>query len=409
MFTRRNILVVMAVLALVALSLTPAAAAPVSAADPSFDVRFTGVIQTVGSQTEAWVIGGQKLSVDATTTVLNLIAPAPGLWADVAAQKLPDGSLLARQITVRKEQVRLRGILSGKPTTGSVGEWVIAGVPVTVTTDTKTSTRAGSLTVGKWVEAVLTEDKGVLTAQQIIAIGDQDSVTVSGEIQELTDAYWLISGIKLNIQAESAASAHDGTLISGTPVVGLIAHAAADLREDGSLLARVLRVAWIDRAAMSAATEFTGTVTAVETRAPKIVTVETTDPAMTYRVRLMPMTRIHQEKGLLIVGATVHVTGWQYDLGQVIASELTVLDSPQEGGEFAMFAGEIKALPASGVVGEWTVGDKTIVVNEQTQLMGATPKVGAWVVGGGVKRADGKVLASRLTVFAPRHIGTPNP
>ena len=149
------------------------------------------------------------------------------------------------------------------------------------------------------------------------------------------------------------------TLISGTPVVGLIGHAAAQLQENNTLLAAVLRVAWIDRNALAPATAFTGKVTALDvTHLPKTITVETEDPAMTYTVRLMPNSRVHQEKGLLMVGATVHVIGWQYDLGQVIASEVTVLESPEEGGEFKSFVGEIKSLPADGVLGEWTIGDQ---------------------------------------------------
>lgn len=403
----RSAFVLIAVLALAGMVLAPAA--PVAAVDLGFDVRFTGVIETVGTGTEAWVIGGQTLATDSTTQVIKLVEPAAGMWADVAAKKQDDGTLLAKQITVRKEQVRLRGVLSAKPTEGNVGEWVIAGITVNVTADTKISARSGEVAVGKWVEAVMTEDGGVLTAQQILPISDQDAVIVSGEIQEIADTYWVVSGIKLNLEAESAAGAQDGTLISGKPVVGLIVHAAAQLQEDGSLQAQVLRVAWIDRTDLSPFTEFTGTVTAIETRVPKTLTVETSDPAMTYTVRLMPNTRIHQEKGLLTVGATVHVIGWQYDLGQVIASEVTVVESPQEGGEFASFAGEIKSLPAQGTAGEWMVGDTKVVVDEQTQLLGAAPKVGAWAVGGGVKRADGSILASRIAVFAPRNMGTVTP
>lgn len=396
-------MVVAAVLALAAMVLMPAA--PAAALELGFDVRFTGVIQTVGNDTEAWVIGGQTLAADADTLVIKLVDPVvPGLWADVAAKKQSDGSLLlAKQITVRKEQVRLRGMLSGKPAEGDAGEWLIAGVTVQVTEDTKISTRSGEIAVGKWVEAVMTEEEGVLTAHQILAIGEQDAVTVSGEIQEIADESWVVSGIKLAIQPDGETK----TLISGTPVVGLIAHGAAQLQEDQTLLATVLRVAWIERGALLPLVEFTGTVTAIDTlntRVPRILTVEVADPAMTYTVQLMPNTRIHQEKGLLVTGSVVHVTGWQFAEGKVIASEVTVLESPEEGGEFVTFRGAIKGLPAEGKLGEWMIGDQKVVVNEQTQLFGAAPKVGAWAAGYGVKRADGSILAGRITVFAPRNL-----
>jgi len=403
-------LILVAIFALATLVLAPAA--PTAAADLGFDVRYTGVIETVGTDTQAWVIGGQKLATDSATLIRLLEEPAaPGLWADVYAKKQADNSLLAKQITVRKEQVRLDGVLSAKPGSGNVGEWVIAGVTVAVTADTKISTRAGDIAVGSWVEAVMTEDKGVLTADQILSIGEQDAVLVSGEIQEVTSTYWVLSGIKLMLKPESSAGANDGTLISGKPVVGVIAHGAADLQEDNSLLARGLRVGWIDNNELVPATDFSGKVTAITVaKLLKTLTVEATDPAMTYTVQVMPNSRIHQEKGLLVVGATVHVTGWQYAVGQVIGSEITVISSPQAGGEYKTFAGEIKSLPASGTAGEWMVGTQKIVVDDQTQMIGAAPKVGAWAVGGGIKRADGSILAQRVTIFAPRIITvTPPP
>ena len=396
----RKVAYMIAALALVAMALVPAA--PIAAAELDFDVRFTGVIQTVGSDSAAWVIGGQTLATDSATVVIKVVEPvAPGLWADVAAQKLDDGSLLARQITVRKEQARLRGILTSKPE-GDTGEWIIAGVPVQVTEDTKTSTRSGEVAVGEWVEAVMTEEGGVLTATQIHGIGDQDAVIVSGEIQEATDAYWVISSIKVLIDTEG----DDQTFISGEPVVGLIGRAAAQLQEDNSLLAQALRVAWIDGTLLDPTLEFEGEVTAMDiSRAVRTITVETAEPAMTYVVKIMPNTRIHQEKGLLMVGATVFVAGWTLDVDNVLAREITVLESPQEGGEFAMFRGQITALPAEGKIGEWLIGDQKVIVDEQTQVQGRAPVVGALAVGGGVKRADGSILATRLAVFAPRNAG----
>jgi hypothetical protein len=410
----RSAVYVIAVLALVAMALVPAA--PAEAIELGFDVRFSGVIQTVGTDTEAWVVGGQTLEADSSTVVMKLTEPVvAGLWADVAAKKQPDGGLLAQQITVRKEQARLRGVLTSRPE-GIPGEWVIAGVTVMATEDTKTSTRAGELAVDQWVEAVMTEEGGVLTAHQILAIGEQDRITVSGEIQEIADAYWVVSSIKLNIRTEG----DEKTLISGKPVVGLIAHAAAELQEDSaplptaveesSLVATALRVAFVDRTALDPAVKFEGKVTAMSVYRPvRTITVET-EEQMSYTVTIMPNTRIHQEKGLLMVDATVHVAGWKLPQSEaIIASEITVLESPEEGGEFAMFRGEIKALPAEGKLGEWMIGEQKVIINEQTQLLGAEPKVGAWAVGGGIERADGSILAGRLTVFAPRNLGTVTP
>jgi hypothetical protein len=66
-------------------------------------------------------------------------------------------------------------------------------------------------------------------------------------------------------------------------------------------------------------------------------------------------------------------------------------------------------LPVEGKLGEWMIGDQKVIVDERTQLFGAAPKVGAWAAAGGIKRTDGSILAGRLTVFAPRNLGTVTP
>ncbi len=353
------------------------------AVEVGFDVRFSGVITTVGAAGEAWVIGGQTVATDAATNVVLTVSPAaPGQWAEVAAAKLDDGSLLAKQITVRPEQVRLRGIVTDIPET-TTGAWVIAGVTVNVTTDTRISERSGKVAEGQWVEAVMTEDKGVLTATHIVGVGAQDAIMVSGEIQQFSDTEWVISGIPLNITAD--------TLISGTPVVGLIGHAAADLQDDGTLVAKVLRVAWIDRT-MPPVADFAGEIEALpQVGLRGIWTVDGRE------VIVLANTRIHQEKGLAVVGATVHVVGWTLG-GKLIASEITVISSPEEGGEYIIGNGVIEALPADIHDGIWTISGVKVLVSDNTSVFGQRIEVGKTARYEGVKRADGIVVASLIRV-----------
>lgn len=387
----RTFAVLLVVVALGTVALVPAA--PVSAGvELGFDVRFTGVISTVGGEGVAWVIGGQTLATDANTNVLLTVSPAKsGLWADVAAKRQTDGSLLAKQITVRPEQVRLRGIVSSKPSTeGAVGEWVVSGVKVNVTTDTKFSKRGGPTEVGNWVEAVLAEDGGVLTALLIMGIPTQDMIELSGEIQSFGADHWVISGIKLGIDAD--------TLISGKPVVGLIGRAAAELQEDDSLLAKGLRVAWIDKNALLPMVDLTGVIEKMPAAGLK---GEWTVDGKT--VVVMPNTRLNQEKGLAVVGATVNVIGWDaYD--KVIASQITVVSSPQTGGTYTRVLGLVEAVPEGGVVGVWTIAGQKVEVTAQTELQlpaGQTPAVG-WVARvEGVKRASDNVVVAAYLFARP--------
>ncbi len=392
----RTLSVLFVVVALGAVALVPAM--PVSAGvELGFDVRFTGVITTAGGEGVAWVIGGQTLATDANTNVLLTVSPAkPGLWADVAAKRLTDGSLLAKQITVRPEQVRLRGIVSGKPSTeGAVGEWVVAGVKVNVTADTKVNKRSGPTDVGNWVEVVMTEDGGVLTALLIMGIATQDVVELSGEIQSFTDDNWVVSSIKLDIDAD--------TLISGKPAAGLIGHAAAELQEDGTLVAKGLRVAWIDKNALLPMVDFTGVIEKMPATGLK---GEWTVDGKT--VMVMPNARLNQEKGLAVVGATVNVIGWDA-FDKIIASQITVVSSPQPGGAYTRVLGLVEVLPEGGVVGTWIIAGQKVEVTAQTDLQlptGQTPAVG-WVARvEGVKRSSDNVVVAAYLFARP---GAPRP
>lgn len=385
------------VVALAAVALTPPSTAW-AGAELGFDVRFNGVVQTVGSQSTPWLIGGQSLVTDANTQVFENAAPAVGIWADVAAKRQVDGSLLAKQITLRPEQPRLRGPLQSKPD-DSVGDWVIAGVTVKVTADTKIGARGQAIKVGGWVEAVMEETGGVLTAKNIIGTGAADAVIVNGELQSFSETEWVISSIPVAV----STAAENGTLISGKPGVGLIVHAAAQLEEDNSLTGQVLRVSWIDQNSLAPVVELEGKIEKLPTTGLR---GEWTVDGQT--VLVMPNTRIHQEKGLAVVGATVHVSGWDI-LGQIVAGDIAVLQSPDTGGSYVRFGGLIEALPASGTTGEWKVGGKTIVVTSQTQLFG-TPQVGQPAGVEGIQRADGSIVATAIRVRAlPPNLPTPRP
>ncbi len=69
----------------------------------AFDVKFAGVITAVPAAAgEPWQIAGQTVKTDAST-LLRLPGDEPaaaGMWADVMAKKLADGTLLALKLTV---------------------------------------------------------------------------------------------------------------------------------------------------------------------------------------------------------------------------------------------------------------------------------------------------------------------
>ena len=321
--------------------------------------------------------------------VLTVQPAAVGLWAEVDALRKADGSLLARRITVLPEAVRLRGVVSAQPEAiDGISNWVIAGIPVKVTADTRISQRGGAVGIGNWVEAVMSEDAGVLTAFRIVGIETQDAVEVTGEIRSFDDAAWVLSGIALKLDTD--------TLISGEPAVGLIGHGAAQ-SQDGSLLAQRLRVLWNEKPGPKPGrpvlVNFDGTVEDLpETGLWGEWVVEGKT------VKVTPATRINQQKGLVQVGAEVNVVGHEAD-GKIIAMQITVLTSNAPGGRLVMFVGRVEELPGDGaLVGAWKIGGREVVVTPQTTLQPKdfTPKVGVWALVEGVRRDDGKIVAIRI-------------
>jgi hypothetical protein len=374
-----------------------------------FDVRFTGVIVTVGGAGEPWTIGPQTVATDANTRIVFNGPPArpgepgggnpptqtatPGQWAEVDAQRQADGSLLAKLIHVRPETVQLRGIVSDMPTAADgVGVWTIAGVAVQVTADTRIGARGESIAVGNWVEAVMTEDGGALTAVRILKVEERDEVEVTGAIQSFATDKWVLSAIMVTLNIS--------TTVVGDPAVGLIAHAAARLQDDGSLLAERVRVKWDEKQKPATPVRFEGvieTLPAAGLRGEWVISGKT--------VEVPAMARINQEKGLAVVGAKVSVLAIPKD-DKLTAIEITVLASPQAGGRRVVFVGRIEALPASGIVGIWKIGGKDVAVTAQTTLLPKefTPKVGAWVLVEGVRSETAPIVASliRLQPAGPR-------
>jgi hypothetical protein len=401
----RNFVWLIAAIALVGGALAPALPASAEAeGGMPFDVRFTGVIVTVGAASEPWTIGPQTVATDAKTIIVLNGLPckpgesttsdrtaAPGQWADVDAQRQADGSLLAKIIHVRPETVQLRGIVSAKPTTeDGVGAWTVAGVTIQVTEDTKIGTRGGSIDVGNWVEAVMTEESGMLTAVRILKVDDRDEVEVTGEIQSVAADKWVLSSIGLMLDAN--------TTVVGDPAAGLIARAAAKLQDDGSLLAVRLQVQWSGKQKPATPVRFEGTI---ETLPASGLVGEWVISGKT--VDVLATARINQAKGLAVVGAKVSVLAIEKD-GKLTAIQITVLKSSQTGNRPVMFEGRITALPASGVIGTWTVGDRKVEVTAETVILpkDATPKLGDMVQVMGVRQTDDSILARQI-LLRPRH------
>lgn len=356
----------------------------------AFDVQFSGVIDTA----DPWQIAGHAVTVnDGTRIVLTTGTVAPGMWATVQARREADGSLLAGRIVVQPAEMRLKGPVQAKPE-DNLGTWTIAGQAFLVDEETRVNLRPGPIEVDTWVEVIAVEDSGGLRALRIHAVEACEDVEIYGAIQAFGTA-WLISS--------APVAADDASLVVGEPEVGLLVHAFATLQADDTLLGQTFKVTWAEPTRLRPPVQLNGTVE--ELPADGLVGVWIVNGQT---VRVTEATRIFQIKGLVEVGAEVHVVGRQQD-DQIVATVITVVKSPVGGGQRFQFRGVIEEMPANGLIGTWTISGQQVQVTRQTRIVGAEhAQVGAPVEAGGLQLRNGVRLCTWLRI-QDRTGGGPGP
>jgi hypothetical protein len=372
----------LALLVLVSLLVTPALASAAETDAAPFDVKFAGVIETSPAAAgDPWIIAGQTVKTDAATKIRMATEDeaAAGMWADVTAKKLSDGTWLALKLTVMPAEMRVRGPLEVMPE-GDLGTWTVAGIDFTVTEDTKISDRGEPMMVDGWVEVRAVQEAEGLVAVSIHSVSEEEDVEVFGAIQAFSETEWTVSGIIIAANAD--------TKVMGEPAVGLLAHVAAKLQEDGTLLAQTVKVVWNEQGGWRQPQNIKGKIEAMpEDGLIGVWTVAGN------QVEVTEQTRIMQRKALAEVGATVHVVG--YTDGDVVKALLVMVIAPAEGSKPFQLIGTIETLPAEGMTGEWVVSGKTVLVTESTRIAGQQfVQVGARVTVIGTEKTDGTLTAT---------------
>jgi hypothetical protein len=356
--------------------------------DTQIDVIFTGVLVSTGET--SWVVAGQTVLVDEQTRIRLTAGPAqPGMWAEVKAKRQPDDSLLAKQIVVRRPEMRLIGPVQTLPA-NNLGVWIVAGQAISVTEQTRINPRGGPITVGRWVE-LFAEESGnpvALVARRIRVVAPRPAVEISGAIQAFSATSWTLSRIVVAVDANTA--------INGEPQTGLVAHGAADLLADNTLKARRLNVEWREPNGPRPDIAFNGTVEQLPAQG-----LEGQWRVSGRTVNVTAATAIDQSKGPVEIGAQVRVVGRQ-EPNQVQALRITVLDcATHPCPPMILLRGRIQSLPPSGLLGVWTIDGQRVRVNQRTRLVnGQNAHIGAPVELGAFQPAQGAPIALWLRVHA---------
>jgi hypothetical protein len=303
------------------------------------------------------------------------------------------------------------GTITSLPASGLIGDWIVGGKTVHVSNLTYIEQKYGAPAVGKIVEV-----KGTLQADGSInalkievkssgSTGSGSQVKFYGTIVSLPAAGligdWVVAGqmsttqsINVTVQV-SATTKIEQT--DGKAEVGAFVKVEGIKQADGSVKAHEIEVK----------SGKPGTGTKVELYG-KIESLPAAGLIGDWKVNgqtihVANTTKVDQKKGQAQVGAFVKVEGLAQADGSVNAHEIEVRTStgnPPSSTKYIKFYGVIQTLPASGVIGDWTVNGLTVHVDAATKI---EAKYGAPVVGGrvevkGVLQADGSVNALKLEV-----------
>jgi hypothetical protein len=123
-------------------------------------------------------------------------------------------------------------------------------------------------------------------------------------------------------------------------------------------------------------------------------------------VQLNAQTVVLEQAGPADVGATVQVVGVRQQDRSVLARTIKVLKPAFEPPRPVQFTAPIRALPSHGLLGEWTVGEETVIVSDSTVILpeGVVPDEGdiAHVVG--FRTNDNKVDAKTIQIRKPSQV-----
>jgi hypothetical protein len=196
-------------------------------------LQFEGAVKQISDR--MWQVGGESVLVDAKTVIDKRGGAAEvGAWARVTAVRRTDNSLLALEIVIERPAERPPEVSEFQGVIQSFNDanWVIGGTSVHIVPSTDIS---GTPVVGwlAWVRAVRYQT-GPWIATNIRVSPPEIVVQFEGVIESISDSQWTVAGRALVITGE--------TSIEGSPIVGAIAEVEAVQKQDGTLVARWIRV-----------------------------------------------------------------------------------------------------------------------------------------------------------------------
>jgi len=207
---------------------------------------------------------------------------------------------------------------------------------------------------------------------------------------------WVVGSRTVHVASTTRIDQEDGVV-----AVGALVEIRSTLRSDGSVDATGIEV----EQPAAQCFEFTAVIQALPGTAGFIG--DWTVGGLI--VHVTPSTKIDTEEGAVAVGKLVEVEGCRRTDGSIDASKIDVKEN--EHLDCIEFDGVIESLPASGLIGDWTVSGRVIHVTSETliKVESGAVVVGAFVETEGCPRGDGSIDAGKIEVEQQEEVPRPFP
>src|SRR5882672_1054594 len=292
-----------------------------------------------------------------------------------------------------EDNFEFTGTISSLPNTqGFIGDWIVAGRTVHVTSATRIEQEEGSPAVGKTVEVegVLQPDGSVSATEIEVKDNAENDFEFRGRVEQLpsTPGFigdWRVAGRIVHVTSATIIRQNEAPL-----ALGVLVKVVGTLRPDGTIDAAKVKTESNEHPPFF---EFRGAVQALQ-NTPDLTGDWTVGGRI---VHVTPLTQIEREDGLIRIGTIVEVKGTVRIDGSVDAVKI---DADEDENQFE-FHGVINSLPnTAGFIGDWIVDGRTVHVTTSTRIdqEEGLVAVGAFVEVKGKLRGDGSVDAARIEV-----------
>jgi hypothetical protein len=352
-----------------------------------------------------WIVSGRTVHVSATTTIDQTAKPvAVGVIVNVVGTLRTDGTIDAIRIETKASEqpafFEFTGVVQTLPASPDLlGDWMVGGRTVHVTSLTKIETEDGPITVGDLVEVKgFVRTDGSVDAVKIEPVENPpNAIAFRGMITDLPNTPGFIGDWKVEGQTVHVTSATRIQQDEGLVALGAVVEVRGTIRSDGSVDASRIEV---EQSAGSLENTPRVDIAGMVQQLPNSAGLIGDWTVNGNTIHVNALTQIRPNASAITVGSFVEIEGFLRPDNSVdaISAELERVTNGTPG--FSLLGLVDQLPPTTGFVGDWVVSGRTIHVTSTTQIdTGNRPLVvGSLVKVTGPLQTDGTINAQQISV-----------